>query len=349
MKRPCRNLSQTSMIKIRELHPIPLKTLNFNWMKYLAFFITFILFCVSTHAQTFINYAQGKPVTTTREEVYSAKKNLQLPPLQNGLPFPGKRAVVVPPEYEGSEVHHILYLPVDWDENWEEEGSSWPVIVEYTGNKYPTSGSTGKVEDAALGYGLSGGKFIWVVLPFVSTDLKHNEVTWWGDEKATVDYAKINVPRICANFGGDPDKVFICGFSRGAIAVNYIGLYNDDISRLWRGFITHDHYDGVREWNTYWGAPLETYRAKARERLGRMQGRPALVMQNNSTGAIQTYLGEMIRIGDFTFLDVMIEEIIPVIPHGDIISPHTDSWLLYDSKWTRFAQNWIKKVTEASE
>ncbi len=33
MKRPCRNASQTSRIKLRELHPIPLKTFNFNWMK----------------------------------------------------------------------------------------------------------------------------------------------------------------------------------------------------------------------------------------------------------------------------------------------------------------------------
>src|SRR5690554_5667241 len=40
MKRPCRNASQTSIIKMRELpayrtgrHPIPLKTFNFNGMK----------------------------------------------------------------------------------------------------------------------------------------------------------------------------------------------------------------------------------------------------------------------------------------------------------------------------
>lgn len=33
MKPPCRNASQTSIIKMRELHPIPLNTFNFNWMK----------------------------------------------------------------------------------------------------------------------------------------------------------------------------------------------------------------------------------------------------------------------------------------------------------------------------
>jgi len=36
-------------------------------MKHIAFFIAFMLIFVCTHAQTFINYAQGKPVTTNRE------------------------------------------------------------------------------------------------------------------------------------------------------------------------------------------------------------------------------------------------------------------------------------------
>jgi hypothetical protein len=43
MKRPCRNASQTSIIKMRELHPIPLKTFNFNWMKNLIKIFVFVL------------------------------------------------------------------------------------------------------------------------------------------------------------------------------------------------------------------------------------------------------------------------------------------------------------------
>lgn len=275
----------------------------------------------------------------------SLSEPIKVPEMTNDAPGPGKRVRVTPPEYEGTDVHHALYLPAEW-----EAGQLYPIIVEYTGNYAPPSGSTGEVKDAKLGYGLSAGKFIWVVMPYVSDDGQRNEVSWWGDEQATVDYCLTNVPRICAEFGGDPSKVFICGFSRGAIAVNYIGLYNDDIARLWRGFISHDHYDGVREWrNTYWGAPLEAYRAKAKERLERMQGRPALVMQENSTKDIETYLGERIRFGDFTFLDVMIEEIIPVIHHGEILSPHTDRWLLYDSEWTHFAREWISLIIRGNE
>ena len=53
MKRPCRNASQTSIIKIRELHPIPLKTFNFNWMKrrVLLLVSTFMLSFFMVNAQ----------------------------------------------------------------------------------------------------------------------------------------------------------------------------------------------------------------------------------------------------------------------------------------------------------
>jgi len=114
---------------------------------------------------------------------------------------------VTAPEYAGTGVHHMLYLPPDWQADWKTRGRSWPVIVEYTGNKAPTLGSTGLVEDAALGFGVSGGRFIWVVLPYVSKTHVQNEVTWWGDEEATAAYAKTNVPRICAQFGGDTRAV----------------------------------------------------------------------------------------------------------------------------------------------
>jgi hypothetical protein len=42
--------------------------------------------------------------------------------------------------------------------------------------------------------------------------------------------------------------VFIAGFSRGAIACNFIGLRDDEIASLWCGFVVHSHYEGVRDW-----------------------------------------------------------------------------------------------------
>ena len=85
-------------------------------------------------------------------------------------------------------------------------------------------------------------------MPFVDKKNGRNATTWWGDVRATVGYCKATVLRTCEEFGGDPSNVFIAGFSRGAIACNYIGLHDDEIASLWRGFICHSHYDGVRKW-----------------------------------------------------------------------------------------------------
>ena len=276
----------------------------------------------------------------------SDKRNLQLPPLEIGEASAGKRVTIVPTEYEGTGVHHILYLPSDWDKVWRKKGRSWPVIIEYTGNKYPTSGSSGEVEGAAFGYGLSGGKFIWAVLPFVAKDHIHNEVTWWGDEQATVEYAKRNVPRICSEFGGDSSRFFICGFSRGAIAVNYIGLFDDEIAKLWCGFISHDHYDGVREWKgTAWGSPLSEYRATAIQRLNRLHGRPVLICQNGGINDIEEYLSDYKTLAKFTFLNVPVTKIFPQIPNALVMHPHTDRWMFVDSRERRQAWKWMEKVS----
>jgi hypothetical protein len=174
--------------------------------------------------------------------------DLTLPALTSGAPQAGKRAVVTAPEYAGTQVRHVIALPDDWTPDWQARGKRWPVIAEYTGNYFPTSGSTGEVEGAALGYGVARGRAIWVVLPYVAKDGRKNERTWWGDIDATVGYAKTNLPRICAEFGGDPKKVVLCGFSRGAIGVSFLGLHDDEVAQLWCGLWAHDHFDGMLEW-----------------------------------------------------------------------------------------------------
>lgn len=260
------------------------------------------------------------------------------PHMEHAAPAAGKRVRVTPPEYAGTDVHHSLYLPPDW-----KAGGKYPVMIEYTGNYYPASGSTGKVEDANLGYGLTAGKdFIWAVMPFIATNHTENAVTWWGDENATAEYCVREVKRISTAFGGDAKNVFICGFSRGAIAVNYIGLHDDAIAPLWRGFITHDHYDGTVEWKgTYWGAPLSVYQEKARGRLTRLCGRPVLVMQNGSTGVIRRFIGDTTNTAPFTFIDVPIKSIFPVIPNDDIVHPHTDKWLHVPSDAKAKVDDWL--------
>jgi len=255
--------------------------------------------------------------------------DLVTPEMTEGAPAAGRRVRQVAPEYRGTQVYHALYLPTDWKPD-----GRYPVIIEYTGNKFPACGSTGEVKGANLGYGWTGGKgFIWVSMPYIQEGRKENAVTWWGDKQATVDYCKKNVPRICRQFGGDPKNVFICGFSRGAIGASYIGLADDDIAGLWKGVMTHDHFDGHRKW----GYP-ESDRKSALKRLARLKGRPVLVC-----GGANEFLQEHLELAQFTFLRPPVAEIF-TIPDGKVIHPHTDLWMHRSSKYRDDAREWLRQV-----
>ena len=105
--------------------------------------------------------------------LFSQEPDLTIPEMTDQPVAAGLRVKVIAEEYIGTEVHHSLYLPTDW-----QPGKKYPVIVEYTGNFYPQSGSTGLVGDANLGLGLTGKSgFIWIVMPYVSEDLTKNEQT----------------------------------------------------------------------------------------------------------------------------------------------------------------------------
>lgn len=253
----------------------------------------------------------------------------------DGMPAAGKRVHQVAAEYAGTGVYHTLYLPRDW-----ETGKQYPVIVEYTGNKFPPDKGSGELKDANLGYGMSGGLgYIWVTMPYIEKGRKKNAVTWWGERQATVDYCKVNLPRICKAFGGDPDNVIICGFSRGAIAASYIGLADDEIASLWKGFYTHDHFDGHRKW----GYP-ESDRASALKRLARLKGRPVLVSGQHASHVREHFLIDYLDLAQFEFLDVPVNTLFN-IPEGKIYSPHTDLWMQRESKYREAVRAWLRKTT----
>lgn len=257
---------------------------------------------------------------------------LVTPTMTTGEPAPGRRVRQTPAEYHGTSVHHSLYLPVDWQPN-----KKYPLLIEYTGNRWPTSGSTGRVADANLGYGLSGGRgFIWVVLPCIEHGKQENALQWWGDLDATLDYCKVNVPRICDQYGGDRDRLFLCGFSRGAIAANFLGLADDQIAKLWKGFITHDHYDGVF---------AVSDQASTLERLARLGNRPQLICSSMGTQATRQYLKPHIALDNITFLDVPIHELFK-IPDGKIVHPHTDLWMSVDSQYRQQARAWLNEQAQ---
>lgn len=254
--------------------------------------------------------------------------DLVTPEMTTEEPAAGRRVRQVAREYKATAVYHALYLPTDWKPD-----GKYPVIVEYTGNKFEACGSSGEVKDANLGFGLTGGKgFIWVSMPYIAEGRMENTVRWWGDRQATVDYCKTNLPRICRRFGGDLESVFICGFSRGAIAASYIGLADDEIASFWKGMITHDHFDGNRKW----GYP-QSDRDSALVRLQRLNGRPVLVCGNGND-----FLREHPELANFTFLKPPVAEIFR-IPEGKVIHPHTDLWMHRDSEFREQARRWLQR------
>lgn len=263
----------------------------------------------------------------TCPDISTVPADLTIPRIETGPPRAGVRAVVTPPEYQGTSVHHVLYLPINWRHH-----TKYPVLVEYAGNgnysnKYGDV-STGDVEGSKLGYGISGGRdYIWLCLPFVSDDGIKNETVWWGDVNATVAYAKREVARVCEQWGGDPGKIVLCGFSRGAIACGYIGLHDDEIAALWKAFIPYSHYDGAREWNY-----PDSDKTAAQTRLGRLAGRASFIIDESDNLARTRRYIEATGIGaPFTYFPLPFRN-------------HNDAWALRDIPARRAVRNWLEEI-----
>ncbi len=258
--------------------------------------------------------------------LHSIAADLETPKMADGEPAVGKRVKQVLSGFEGTQVYHVLYLPTDW-----ERGKKYPVLVEYAGNGGYTNAlgdvSEGTPEGSNLGYGASGGRgFLWLCLPYVDAAGKKNALNWWGDADATADYCRKAVREVCAKHGADPERVVLTGFSRGAIACNYIGLRDDETAKLWRAFIAHSHYDGVRRWG-YAGDDPES----ARKRLERLKGRPQWVSHERSVEETRKHLESTGVKGDFTFVP---------LPHPN----HTDAWVLRELPERRRLREWLARI-----
>ncbi len=261
-------------------------------------------------------------------DIRSIAPDLVTPKMIPGDAAPGQRVKQTASGYQGTAVYHALYLPVDW-----QPGKKYPVICEYAGNGNYTNKfgdfSAGIVEGSNLGYGISGGKgFIWLCLPYVGhKDGQLTNITqWWGEVPETKKYCLQAVREVCAQYGGDTNKVFLSGFSRGAIACNYLGLHDEEIAKLWCGFIVHSHYDGVRTWPY-----ADSDKASALVRLKRLNGRPQIISQEGGTGDTQKYLTETGVKGAFTFME---------FPYRN----HTDEWALRPVKEREQVRKWLAEV-----
>ncbi len=253
--------------------------------------------------------------------------DLILPASTQGQPAPGKRVSQIAAGWESTRVHHLLHLPTDW-----QPGKVYPVIIEYPGNgPYSDArGDTcdGSVEGCILGYGISGGRgMIWASLPFIEEKdgVPQNAQKWWGDVEQTKRYCLETVRDICARFGGDSQRVFITGFSRGSIACNFIGLHDDEIAKLWRGFICHSHYDGSRRW------PGDGGEAAALERLKRLGNRPQWISHEVTTVATEKWLQSSGIKGDWTFVPMPFPN-------------HSAAWVLRDLPERQRLRDWMARV-----
>jgi hypothetical protein len=266
-------------------------------------------------------------------DISSVPPDLTVPAVSQRAAAPGLRVPVAAPGWEATAAYHLLYLPTDW-----KPSAKFPVLVEWTGNQYksPTGDScSGTPEGASLGFGISGGVgCIWLTLPYLDNSGKHPVSTWWGnapeyDPQPTLAYCRTAVRDVCERFGGDPARVVLAGFSRGAIAVNYLGLHDAETAQLWRGFICYSHYDGVRGWN--WSG---TDTGSATARLKRLAGRPQFVC-GEAANADDTRLylerSGLLGAGDFTFL-------------GTGFRNHNDTWILRPSEARTKLREWFREV-----
>jgi hypothetical protein len=268
-------------------------------------------------------------------DISTIAPDLTVPEMATGAPEPGKRVRYTTPGWEGTEVYGALYLPVDW-----KQGGRFPVIVEWAGNEdyHNAFGdvSTGKVEGSRLGYGITEGKrCIWVCVPYLNHAGTANVIKWWGDApeydpEPTLSYCRATVKHACEKFGGDAQRVVLAGFSRGAIACNFLGLHDDATASLWRGFICYSQYDGAR---TNWPYPGAD-RASALARLERLKGRPQLICGEASNAAeTERYLRETNSWGKGAFTVI-----------GTGFRNHNDAWVLRPGEARTRLREWLHDV-----
>ena len=242
------------------------------------------------------------------------------PALTQGTPAAGLFVKQVADEYRGTNVYHAVYLPTNW-----KPGERYPVIVEYAPNLYPQGKVSGRVDDCRMGFWLSAGRdFIWVVMPYVNSVKNENQIQWWGDEDATVRYCTTNLRRICEQFGGDPNAVFLTGFSRGAIACGYIGLRDESIADIWLGFLPHSHIDGGK-----------FTVAGSHERLARIRGRATFITYGSDDNGKPESLKGAAILSEMKF---------PFIQREVAGVGHEDGWLERESPVRNDMRAWLQEI-----
>jgi hypothetical protein len=189
---------------------------------------------------------------------------------------------------------------------------------------------------------------------------------WWGDPDLTAAYAKAAVTDICERWGGDPNAVILTGYSRGAIACNYIGLRDDEVAKLWLAIVPTSHYDNRR-----WGMS-ETEFQLGSKRLRRLGDTPQYVCGEHHLADKHNdnKLLKLVRDKKFSTIEAAKQELdlLPMIEQEDIRKfimknrptanvtfadfpwvNHTGEWVLRDTAERRKLRVWVKFQVHAGK
>lgn len=268
-------------------------------------------------------------------DISTVTPDLSVPAMTTGEPAAGQRVRQTTPGWESTEVYHALYLPRDW-----KAGERYPIIVEWAGNGdyHNAFGdvSTGRVEGSRLGYGMTAGEHcLWVCVPYLNNAGTANVIKWWGDApgydpEPTLRYVRATVRHLVERYGGDSSRVVLAGFSRGAIATNFLGLHDAETAGLWRAFVSYSQYDGARTIWPYPGADRDS----ALARLRRLGGRAQFICgEADNAEETERYLRETGSwdLGVFTIA-------------GTGFRNHNDAWILRPSEPRTRLREWLAKV-----
>ena len=85
----------------------------------------------------------------------------------------------------------------------------------------------------------------------------------------TITYLHSALNQAFELYNGDPARVVVTGWSRGAIATGALGLYDDATSALFKAFVPYSHLDGDCGW-------VDQKQPALGQRWDRLAGRPML-------------------------------------------------------------------------
>jgi hypothetical protein len=249
------------------------------------------------------------------------KQRVEVPAVSDGDPAPGRRVRYRLAGDPAGGPYAVLQLPEEW-----RPGVALPLIVEYPGNIFFVPGcySTGLPDQCVIGVGITRGRgAICLALPFVDRAAGVIAEGGWGVPDDTASYAVAMVEQVCREFGADRANIVLTGFSRGALACGFIGLRDDRIAALWKGFHACQHYDGDG-----WNGATE---AGALVRARRFRGR-AVFQTDNSRVKFQAVMDAMR---------------VPVTWADSGLGAHATAMFLDDRPSTEQLRRWFRELVSA--